>query len=108
MVDVVVVPYADQDVQDIIDYLQSEAETGVAGRYLDNFEALLDRLATYPETGTRRPQLGAKARIGISHPYIIVYDYVPDQDVVVVLRVLHGHRKITKRLLTKPRQSYQP
>lgn len=37
------------------------------------------------------------ARLGVVEPYVVIYDYRPD--VVTVLRVLDGRRKLTRRLI---------
>lgn len=55
------------------------------------------RLAEYPDIGAPRPRLGPYTRIGIISPYIAIYDH--KDDLVTVLQVLHGHRKITAKLL---------
>jgi plasmid stabilization system protein ParE len=34
-------------------------------------------------------------------PYLLIYDYHLDQDIVVVLRVVHGRRNITMKLIKR-------
>jgi toxin ParE1/3/4 len=43
--------------------------------------------------------LGPNVRIGIVSPYIVIYRYAKNDDLVVVLRILHGRRKITGKML---------
>ena len=49
--------------------------------------------------GAPRPSLGERVRIAIVHPYIVLYEYLHGSDLVQLLRVVHGRRKITKDLL---------
>jgi plasmid stabilization system protein ParE len=60
-------------------------------------DADLDRLAEFPDIGAPRPKLGSLTRVGIVLPYVAIYEH--KEDVVTVLRVLHGRRKITARLI---------
>jgi len=32
-------------------------------------------------------------------PYVIIYDYVEANDIVMILRVLHGRREMSRRVL---------
>jgi len=72
-----------------------------AERYAAAFDALFERLADHPAMGAPRPELGSYARIGVVQPYIAIYEYC--EDTVNVLRVLHGRRSITARLIHAPR-----
>jgi plasmid stabilization system protein ParE len=71
----------------------------VAENYLSALDALYDRLASFPASGPRRPGLGAHIRIGVLEPYVVFYRYVPGSDRVGVVRVLHGRRDVTAKLL---------
>lgn len=66
-------------------------------RYAAEFDALFDRLGEFSGIGAPRPKLGAHARIGIILPYVAIYDY--EGGTVTVLRVLHGRRNITAKLV---------
>lgn len=80
--------------------LAATAGHRVAARYLDLFEALYDRLSPYPEGGAPRLTLGQDVRIGIVSPYIVIYRYAAHDDTVTVLRIVHGRRRITGKLLS--------
>jgi plasmid stabilization system protein ParE len=80
--------------------LKREAGQPVAAKYASALDAAYDRFASFPRIGPRRPALGAHARIWVVRPYVIVYDHIDDS--VTVLRVLHGRRDITRRLI-RPR-----
>lgn len=100
MASVIASANARQDVADIAAYLAAEAGQRTAAKYLDLFAEAYDRLAAYPESGVRRPRLGRVTRIDVVSPYIVIYDYELEHDTVIVLRILHGARKITRKLLT--------
>lgn len=99
MARVVVTSPADADTADIIAYLAAKAGYNVAARYIAAFEKLYDRLADHPESGAPRPVLGPHVRIGVVSPYIVIYEHDETDDTVVVLRIVHGRRRITGKLL---------
>jgi plasmid stabilization system protein ParE len=90
---------ADRDLATIVAYLAQEAGVATAERYAAAFDALFDRLTDFPGIGSPRPALGDDVRIGIVSPYIVIYAYDVAADVATVLRVIHGRRKITRKLL---------
>ena len=99
MARVVVAATASADQAAILGYLHAKAGARTVTKFRSLFSALYDRLAAYPASGPRRPRLGAGIRIGIVSPYIVIYRYTPEDDTVTVLRVVHGKRKITGKLL---------
>ena len=102
MARVVITDPADADSTEIIRDLTAKVGELVADRYEVEFDALYRRLATFPESGAPRPKLGRFIRIGLVSPYVVVYRHVPDDDLVAVIRILHGRRRITRRTLTQP------
>ena len=90
---------ASLDLEEIASYLLREAGAAVAERFARDFEHILDQLAAFPGSGAPRPRLGRDIRIAIVTPYIFIYRYVMESGQVTVLRVVHGRRKITRRLL---------
>jgi toxin ParE1/3/4 len=96
---VVVTPSADADTAEIVAYLEAKAGYPVAARYTASFERLYDFLADFPAAGAERPNLGAHVRIGIVPPYIVIYRHTETDGVVTVLRIVHGSRRITGKLL---------
>jgi|GEM_PF-4839202 len=63
-------------------------------------DALVDRTRSrqdFPLIGEARPWLGKGVRRVVERPYLIFYRL--GENVVLVLRVLHGARRITRRLL---------
>jgi toxin ParE1/3/4 len=98
MARVVIAASADTDVEGILTYLAAEAGWRTAAKYLTLLERLYDRLASHPAIGAPRPALGQDIRIGIGSPYII--RHTAADDTVTVLRIVHGRRHITGRLLS--------
>lgn len=99
MARVVVSSLADADTAAILTYLSINAGPRVAARYNGLFESFYDRIEAFPGCGLRRPVLGPDIRIGIASPFIIIYHYSEDDDVVTVLRLVHGRRRISGVLL---------
>jgi toxin ParE1/3/4 len=52
-----------------------------------------------PDSSPRRPALGNNIRIGIVSPYIVINQHRVDDNIVTILRVVHGRRRITGSLL---------
>ncbi len=98
MARVVIASSADADYAEILSDLVTKAGWNVASKYDGLFERLYDRLADHPRSGAPRPVLGLNIRIGIVSPYIVVYRNEED-DTVTVLRIVHGRRRITGKML---------
>jgi toxin ParE1/3/4 len=97
----VVTAEAEADTHEILSYLEREAGPTIAAEYGSRLLSALERLIDLPETGAPRPSLGPCARIGIVSTYILIYDFVPEDDSLVLLRILHGRRNITRDLLKR-------
>ena len=100
MTRVVISSAADADTDEILAYLIRHAGLAAAARYNSLFESLYHRLAAYPESGAPRPLLGRNIRIGIVPPYIIIYEHEHGAESLTVLRVVHGRRKISGKMLS--------
>jgi toxin ParE1/3/4 len=90
-------PQAEQDAGQIVDMLTREAGNDVARRYRRGFDDLFVRFAMFPESGAPRARLGRHVRIGVVSPYVVIYELEPDH--VIVLRIVDGRRKITRRVV---------
>lgn len=99
---VVITGAADADAAAIADDLAAKAGANVALRYDADFHAFFQRLKQFPESGAPRRKLGATVRIDVVFPYVVFYRYVAADDAVLVLRVMHSRRKITRRMLQQP------
>lgn len=98
---------AETDLDEVLDYLEQEAGARTVLSYAKRFRKTLLSLAEFPGAGTLRPALGRKARISIVYPYVLIYDYDDGGDTLVLLRILHGRRNITKRLVLRARSRIQ-
>jgi plasmid stabilization system protein ParE len=101
MISLAVTRSAKADISQILDYLEREAGALTADRYSWHFRDTLSRLAAFPESGSLRSVLGPFTRIAVIRPYVVIYDFDVSLDTVTVLRVLHGKRSITKKLLRR-------
>lgn len=73
-----------------------------AARYGARFTEALERIRDFTGAGSPRQSLGAAARIVIVYPYIPIYDFpTAEPEAAVLLRVLHGKRAITERLIKR-------
>jgi toxin ParE1/3/4 len=83
----------------IFDRLEKLAGRTTVAKYLASFERLYQRLAEQPASGAPRPRLGANIRTVVVLPYVVVYRYVDGAPDIVVMRIVHGRRKISGSLL---------
>ena len=100
----IVTAEAETDTANILDYLEREAGARIGEEYSRRFRAAIVRLVDLPETGPLRPAFGKDVRITIVYPYILIYEHIPQSNLVTLLRVLHGRRNITQEL-TRPKSS---
>jgi toxin ParE1/3/4 len=89
------------DTNEILNYLEDVAGPRVAAKYSRRFDEAVVRLSNFPESGAPRPSLGTHTRIAIVQPYLLIYDFIPEDDTLLLLRVLHGRRNITLALLRR-------
>ncbi len=101
MTRLVVTADAEADTGDILSYLTRVAGAAVAEKYGSQFRAAITGLLRWPESGAPRSNLGQAVRIAIVSPYIVIYEYSRDDDTLTLLRILHGRRNITHRLLRR-------
>jgi toxin ParE1/3/4 len=75
--------------------LTKNAGVRVAVKYAARFDALFTRLSDFPEIGAPRPALGEHVRISAVSPFTVPYHYDAATDIVTILRIIHGRRKLT-------------
>lgn len=98
MARVIVSPDAEADALEILDYLENRAGSATAVKFGLLFTKVYDRLAVDPDMYAARPKLGPKIRAAVVSPYLVIYEHATP-DVVNVLRILHGSRRIRRSLL---------
>lgn len=99
MAEVISSRQARADLADILDYLSEEAGVKTARKYGELVRDIIRQLEALPESGSPRPRLGSATRLCVIDPYVLIYDYAPVDDTVVIPRILHGSRGITPRLM---------
>jgi plasmid stabilization system protein ParE len=82
--------------------LVSKAGYRVAEKYNSLLDRLYHLLTDHPAIGPRRQSLGPRVRIWTVAPYIVIYELNDSEDIVTVLRIVHGNRNITWSLLPVP------
>jgi len=90
---------ADADADSIYQYLYTKAGKPTVVKYRAAFKSLYEHLAEFSNSGAPRPKIGSEIRIGIVHPYIVIYRHTEADRIVRVLRIVYGSRKITGKLL---------
>ncbi len=98
MARVTITDLADTDSLSVYADLLAKAGPQTVVKYRGLFKNHFVRLSEFPDSGAPRPELGANIRIGIVPPYIVIYKHAKRDDTVHVLRIIHGHRKITRKL----------
>jgi plasmid stabilization system protein ParE len=96
---IILTPEADADSASIIADLAEKAGARVAARYEADFDRVYDRLADYHQSGAPRPRLGEHVRICVVSPYTIFYEHAEGDDEVMIMRIAHGRRKVSRRFL---------
>lgn len=87
----VVSPAALADLREIWEFIATD-DPAAADRVLDEIGDRLDLLLGSPLMGRERPELGPGLRSFPSGRYVIFY--VPEEDAMQVVRVLHGARDV--------------
>ena len=82
-------------------YLTEVAGSGVARKYDTAIKHAIEVLRDFPALGPPRPELGPQVHARIVDPYVILYDF-DGEELVLVLRILHGRRNITHDVLREP------
>jgi toxin ParE1/3/4 len=87
MAEVLRTPRAEADLESLLAELD-EINPAVAERYAAEFEAKLQALARFPESGRPRSEIALGLRSTLVHPYVLFYQF--EMGTVRVLRILHG------------------
>lgn len=101
MTRLIVTKEAEQDVSNILVYLEGQAGAIVAEEYGEAVRRTLIRLAQFPDTGAPRPELGPNVRVTTLYPFLLIYEHAADAPEFVLLRVLHGASNVTAEILMR-------
>ena len=77
--------------------LSSERGVEFARSYVANLRSRIETLSTSPKRYRVRPRYGKGVRLRPELPYNVFYQ--ANLDHVLVVRILHGRRKITRRTI---------
>src|SRR5262245_24224643 len=92
-------PSAARDLQKIADDIAAAAGARVALDFVGRLRQSLETLADHPGAGRRRTELGSDVRSWAVWPYVAFYR--PRDGDAEIVRILHGRRRITRRLLRR-------
>lgn len=98
MTHLVLAPEAEYDLAAILTHLRREAGPLVAEKYRLRMAQSIRRLCLFPESGAPRAVFGETMRMAIVYPYLLFYEYRPDDDQVILLRILHGKSDLEDEL----------
>ena len=90
---------ASADESGILTDLQQHAGQRTVVRYRRLFRDFYVHLAAHPAIGSRRPALGQNIRIGVIAPDIIIYRYYENDQTIMVMRIVHGRRRMAGEML---------
>jgi plasmid stabilization system protein ParE len=88
-------PAALRDLDKISDDLEEAHGTSFADTYVDELRSRIGTLSASPGRYNLRSRLGKNLRLMPELPYHVIYRV--EADVVVIVRVVHGRRRITRR-----------
>lgn len=94
-------PLAKIDIFEIWDYIARENSPMIADAMLARITGALEVLASAPMIGRKRTDLRGTPRSFPVRPYTVIYEPLPENDGILVWRVLHGARDL-KRLVKRP------
>lgn len=90
-------PVAERDLEKISDDIAAAAGERVAVRFMRRLKASLRNLEDFPRMGRPRPRIGAGVRSWAFPPYVAFYQL--SEDAVEIIRLVHGRRRITRKLV---------
>jgi toxin ParE1/3/4 len=78
---------------DLIDIWFGIATALAADRFLDAIAARILQLATFPESGRQKPDIGAEVRALTIGNYLVLYRLAEQR--IEIVRVVHGARDVS-------------
>lgn len=84
-------PAAENDLIDIWFAIATDSPLA-ADRFLDSIAERILQSAVFPESGPRRPDIGAEVRAQTIANYLVLYRFAEDR--VEIVRIVHGARDV--------------
>ena len=94
---------ARRDLLDIWAYVADESTPAIADALLARLYGAMEMIAFAPHIGRLRPEFPGSPRSISVRPYVIFYEPLPEQDCVLIWRIIHGARDLP-RLVRPPRR----
>jgi toxin ParE1/3/4 len=88
-------PQAEADLAEILEYLHKNSPS-LAEQYARSISEKSQVLSRFPAMGRRRPEIASELRSTLVKPYVNFYRI--KDDIVQILRILHGKRDLRKIL----------
>jgi toxin ParE1/3/4 len=86
-------PAAEEDLNDLYDYIASKSNGVVAFSYIQRIENACFRLGEFPERGSRRDDLYQGVRVVGFEPRISIA-FLADEKTVRIVRIFYGGRDL--------------
>lgn len=87
-----ITPRASQDIEAIADYLAAQSGMAMAETFLADVDAMLGRIAQFPQIGRKRDELYPGLRSLPYRQYLVFYRLL--DDAVEVFRVVNGYQDL--------------
>ena len=84
---------ASQDIEAIADYLATQGGLNSADDFINNIDAILQRIVKFPQIGRKRDELYPNLR-SLSYKHYLVFYRLMD-DSIEVFRVISGYQDLT-------------
>ncbi len=94
---------AEADLDKIWNDLKVARGTDFADQYMQELKTRIGTLDQHPRRYRLRPKFGKGRRLMPEDPYHVIYRV--DLDKVLIVRVMHGSRNITRRTIDAPDQN---
>lgn len=91
---VLLTPRAEQDLEEIGDYIATDNPIR-AHTFVQEIRTHFSRIAESPTAYPRRQELGDNVRTCLHGRYVVFFRFDANQHVIVILRVLHSARELT-------------
>lgn len=88
-----ITPRASQDIEAIADYLAIQSGLTAAEAFLAEIDAILRRIAQFPQIGRKRDELYPNLRSLPCRQYLVFYRLL--DDAIEIFRVVSGYQDLT-------------
>ncbi|HEY5347371.1 MAG TPA: type II toxin-antitoxin system RelE/ParE family toxin [Rhizomicrobium sp.] len=96
-------PEARRDLLDIWAYIADKSSPSIADGFLARLSGAMEVIAYAPHIGRERSEFHGSPRSVAVNPYVIFYEPLAEGDGILVWRVIHGRRELS-RLVRDPRR----